>query len=68
MYLLKCLQGYISLGIRPYAISVQNEPQYSNPTYPTASFTPAVEGQVARALREAMQDNGLTDIKLIGME
>ncbi|KAF8346582.1 glycoside hydrolase family 30 protein [Amanita rubescens] len=68
MYLLKCLQGFVSLGIRPYAISVQNEPQYSNPTYPTASFTPAMEGQVARALREAMQKNGLTDIKLIGYE
>ncbi|KAF8736341.1 hypothetical protein AX14_000454 [Amanita brunnescens Koide BX004] len=67
-YLLKSLQGFVSLGIRPYAISVQNEPQYSNPTYPTASFTPIVEGQVARALRGAMENNGLADIKLIGYE
>lgn len=68
IYLLKCLQGFVSLGIRPYAISVQNEPQYSNPTYPTASFTPDIEGQVARALRGAMENNGLADIKLIGMK
>ncbi|KAK2465514.1 hypothetical protein APHAL10511_002406 [Amanita phalloides] len=67
-YLFKCLQVFISLGVRPYAISVQNEPQYSNPTYPTTRFTPTLEGQVARALRYLMKTNGLADIKLIGYE
>ncbi|KAF8626671.1 hypothetical protein AX15_004762 [Amanita polypyramis BW_CC] len=67
-YLIKCLQGFISRGIIPYAISVQNEPQYSNPTYPTAKFTPAIEGQIARALRYSMTTNNLSYIKLIGKE
>ena len=67
-YLVKCLQGFISSGIVPYAISVQNEPQYSNPTYPTTKFTPATEGQIARALRYLMTINNLSYIKLIGKE
>lgn len=67
-YLYKCLQGFISRGIRPYAISIQNEPQNINPTYPTSSYTPALEAQVARSLRSKMKLNGLAGIKVIGYE
>ncbi|KAF8637166.1 hypothetical protein AX17_003070 [Amanita inopinata Kibby_2008] len=67
-YLFKSVQGFISHGIRPYAISIQNEPQNNNPTYPTATFTPYMEGQVGRSLRNIMDSNGLSGIKLIGYE
>ena len=49
-----------------YAINVQNEPQNNNPTYPTATFTPATEAQVANKLRTLLNNNGLSDVKLIG--
>ncbi|KAL1725970.1 glycoside hydrolase family 30 protein [Schizophyllum commune] len=67
-YLLKCLQGFKSQGINLYAISIQNEPQNSNPTYPTAVFTPAQEAQVGNALRALMDNNGFGGVKLVGYE
>ncbi|KAF8064208.1 glycoside hydrolase [Lyophyllum atratum] len=67
-YLLKCLQGFRSKGISVYAISIQNEPQNVNPTYPTAKLTPAQEGQIGNALRSLMNANGFSGVKLIGYE
>ncbi|KAI5827850.1 glycoside hydrolase family 30 protein [Schizophyllum commune Tattone D] len=67
-YLLKCLQGFKSQGVNLYAISIQNEPQNSNPTYPTAVFTPAQEAQVGNALRALMNSNGFGGVKLVGYE
>ena len=65
-YLLKCLQGFKSQGVNLYAISIQNEPQNSNPTYSTAVFTPAQEAQVGNALRSLMNNNGFGGVKIIG--
>ncbi|KAF8890712.1 glycoside hydrolase superfamily [Infundibulicybe gibba] len=48
-YLLKCLQGFQSNGVKVYAISIQNEPQNSNPTYPTAKLTPTMKGKLEGA-------------------
>ncbi|GLB44591.1 putative glycosyl hydrolase 30 family protein [Lyophyllum shimeji] len=67
-YLLKCLQGFKSKGISVYAISIQNEPQNVNPTYPTAKLTPAQEGQIGVALRKLMDANGFSGVKLIGYD
>lgn len=67
-YLLKSLQGFKSKGITAYAIGIQNEPQNSNPTYPTAKFTYSQEGQVALALRSLMNNNGFGDTVIIGYE
>ncbi|KAF9047180.1 glucan endo-1,6-beta-glucosidase [Hymenopellis radicata] len=67
-YLLKCLQGFQNNGIPVYAISIQNEPQNSNPTYPTASYTPATEAQVGIALRSLMDNNGFGSVRLIGYD
>ncbi|KAJ6612396.1 glycoside hydrolase [Mycena sp. CBHHK59/15] len=67
-YLLKAVQGFNNQGIPIYAISVQNEPQNSNPTYPTCTMTPAVEGQIGAALRTLLNDNGLSSVKLVGYE
>ncbi|KAJ7225138.1 glucan endo-1,6-beta-glucosidase [Mycena haematopus] len=67
-YLLKAVQGFHNLGIDIYAISVQNEPENSNPTYPTCSMTPAIEGQIGAALRTLLNNNGLASVKLVGYE
>nr|GAT61145.1 glycoside hydrolase family 30 protein [Mycena chlorophos] len=67
-YLLKAVQGFQAKGIPIFAISVQNEPENSNPTYPTCTWTPAQEGQVGAALRTLLNNNGLSSVKLIGYE
>ncbi|KAJ7035388.1 glycoside hydrolase superfamily [Mycena alexandri] len=67
-YLLKAVQGFQGQGITIYAISVQNEPQNSNPTYPTCTMTPAIEGQIGAALRTLLNNNGLSSVKLVGYE
>lgn len=46
----------------------QNEPENSNPTYPTCSMPVAVEAQIGTALRTLMNNNGFSSTKLIGYE
>ncbi|KIM41936.1 glycoside hydrolase family 30 protein [Hebeloma cylindrosporum] len=67
-YLIKSLQGFKRQGIDAYAISIQNEPQYSNPTYPTSTLTAFQEGQIGVALKSLMKANGFPKVKLIGYE
>ncbi|KAJ7106818.1 glycoside hydrolase family 30 protein [Mycena crocata] len=67
-YLLKAVQGFKAQGIPIYAVSVQNEPQNNNPTYPTCTMTPAMEGQIGAALRTLLNNNGLSSVKLVGYE
>ncbi|KIM38454.1 glycoside hydrolase family 30 protein [Hebeloma cylindrosporum] len=67
-YLLKAVQGFQSQGFPVYAISIQNEPQHSNPTYPTCLMTPDVEGQIGSALRSLLNANSLSSVKVVGYE
>ncbi|KAJ7752198.1 glycoside hydrolase family 30 protein [Mycena maculata] len=67
-YLLKAVQGFVDQGISIYAISVQNEPENSDSTYPTCTMTPAIEGQIGAALRTLLNNNGLSSVKLVGYE
>ncbi|KAJ6476301.1 glycoside hydrolase [Mycena sanguinolenta] len=68
-YLLKCLQGFESEGITSlYAISIQNEPENSDSTYPSTSMPVAVHAQIGIALRTLMDNNGFSNVKLIGYE
>ncbi|KAJ6517693.1 glycoside hydrolase family 30 protein [Mycena vulgaris] len=67
-YLLKAVQGFESKGISIYAVSVQNEPENSNPTYPTCTMTPAIEGRIGAALRTLLNNNGLSSVKIVGYE
>lgn len=67
-YLLKAAQGFQSQGVPIYAISVQNEPQHSNPTYPTCSMSPDVEAQIVVNLRKLLDGNGLSNVKIVGYE
>ncbi|RXW18288.1 hypothetical protein EST38_g7567 [Candolleomyces aberdarensis] len=67
-YLLRAVQGFQSQGVPIYAISIQNEPQNSNPTYPTCLMTPDVEAGIVVALRNALDSTGLGRIKIVGYE
>ncbi|KAL0950447.1 hypothetical protein HGRIS_010396 [Hohenbuehelia grisea] len=67
-YLLKAVQGFQSQGIKVYAISIQNEPQNGNPTYPTCIMTPSVEGQIGSGLRALLNNSGLSGVKIVGYE
>ena len=46
----------------------QNEPQNSNPTYPTCTMTPDIEGRIGSSLRSLLNSNGLSSVKVIGYE
>ncbi|EED83900.1 hypothetical protein POSPLDRAFT_134943 [Postia placenta Mad-698-R] len=67
-YLLKCLQGYKSKGFDIWAISIQNEPLNSNPSYPTNLIDPFWESQVATKLRSLMNSNGFSGTDIIGFD
>ncbi|TFK47117.1 glycoside hydrolase [Heliocybe sulcata] len=67
-YLLKCLQGFQIKNIVPFAISIQNEPENSDATYPSCYMPVSVEAQIGTALRTLMDDNGFSGVRLIGYE
>ncbi|KIM59538.1 glycoside hydrolase family 30 protein [Scleroderma citrinum Foug A] len=67
-YLLKSVQGFHNKGIPVYAISIQNEPENSNPTYPTCSMPVSTEGPIGIALRTMLDGNGFSSVKIIGYE
>ncbi|KAJ3835095.1 glucan endo-1,6-beta-glucosidase [Lentinula raphanica] len=67
-YLFKCLQGFQSKGLTPYAISIQNEPQNSDTTYPSCSMPVSVEAQIGMALRSMMNNNGFGGVRIIGFD
>ncbi|KAJ3488425.1 hypothetical protein NLI96_g2859 [Meripilus lineatus] len=67
-YLLKSVQGFQSHGIPIYAISLQNEPQNSNPTYPTCKISSSQEAQIATALRTLLNNNGFSSTKIFGFD
>jgi O-glycosyl hydrolase len=67
LYLLKAVQALGRQGVEVYAICIQNEPQYSNPTYPSSTLTPDVEARIGRQLKSLLQLNRLSSVKLIGI-
>ncbi|KAF5347303.1 hypothetical protein D9756_009896 [Leucocoprinus leucothites] len=67
-YLFKCVQGWTSQGFRPHAISAQNEPLNSNPTYPTSKLTASQEGQIGTRLRSLLNSNGFSDVEIVGYD
>lgn len=67
-YLLKSVQGFQNKGFPVYAISIQNEPQNTDPTYPTCNMTADVEAQIATSLKLLLNTNSLSHVKIIGYE
>ncbi|KAJ3849787.1 glycoside hydrolase family 30 protein [Lentinula lateritia] len=67
-YLLKAVQGFKAKNLPIAAISIQNEPQNSNPTYPSCTIDASTQATLAKSLRSLLNSNSLTDIKIIGYE
>jgi O-glycosyl hydrolase len=67
-YLVKSVQGFKnSLGVTPWALSVQNEP--TNPTaYPSMSLDSSDESTVLGSLRGRLAQEGLGSVQLWGHE
>ncbi|KAK0473000.1 glycoside hydrolase family 30 protein [Armillaria novae-zelandiae] len=67
-YLLKAVQGFSGKGVPIYAISIQNEPQYSTDGYPSCWMPAATEAQIGRTLRTLLDNNGYSSVRVIAYE
>jgi len=56
------------LGFLPYTISIQNEPQHSDNSYPTMQLSVSQEAAVGVALRRLLDNNGFSRVKIIGYD
>ncbi|KAG1821411.1 glycoside hydrolase family 30 protein [Suillus variegatus] len=67
-YLLKSVQAFLDKGIPIYSISIQNEPENNDSTYPTCNMSVATEAQIGLALRTLLNNHGLSSVKIIGYD
>ncbi|CAE6370824.1 unnamed protein product [Rhizoctonia solani] len=70
-YLFKTVQQLSARGFPVYVINPQasfNEPQNSNPTYPTTSMSASQEAAIGQALRPLLDNNGFSSVKIVGFE
>ena len=56
------------LGFLPYTISLQNEPQHSDSSYPTMLLSVSQEAIVGVALRRLLDNNGFSCVKIVGYD
>ncbi|KAH6908492.1 glycoside hydrolase superfamily [Coprinopsis sp. MPI-PUGE-AT-0042] len=68
LYLLKSVQGFQAQGFPIYAVSIQNEPQHSNPTYPTCQMTPDIEAENCCSIAVPAELQWLGGVKIVGYE
>ncbi|KAJ7286152.1 glycoside hydrolase [Mycena rebaudengoi] len=67
-YLLKALQGFQAKGVPIYSIAIQNEPQYSDSSYPSTTIPVATAVTIGRALRDLMNNHGFSGVKILGYD
>ncbi|KAF9075456.1 glycoside hydrolase superfamily [Rhodocollybia butyracea] len=67
-YLLKAVQGFNNMSLPVHAISIQNEPENSNPTYPSCNIPADQQATIAKSLRAELNNNNLSSVKIIGYE
>ena len=67
-YLLKCVQGMNRMRLLPYTISLQNEPQHSQNSYPTMLLSVSQGAAVGVALRRLLDNNGFSSVKIVGYD
>ncbi|WP_225409468.1 glycoside hydrolase family 30 beta sandwich domain-containing protein [Stigmatella hybrida] len=60
VYYRKAIQAYQQQGIPIYAMTVQNEPLYTAPDYPSTSVSPAQSKQLTLALKNELNAHGLS--------
>jgi glucosylceramidase len=58
-YFRKFVEAYKVQGIPIYAVTLQNEPQHSQNSYPTCIVSSAQEAQLAQAVKQEMMAGGL---------
>ena len=68
-YFVKTINAYKAQGIPVYAVAAQNEPENSNSSYPTETFSSAEEGTfIGDYLGPALSSAGLSAVKIFGYE
>ncbi|KZO96858.1 glycoside hydrolase family 30 protein [Calocera viscosa TUFC12733] len=67
-YLLKSVQGFQSMGFTVSHLAIQNEPENSNPTYPTCIVNADDGANVAAQLRQLLNSNGFGNLKIMALE
>lgn len=63
-YYRKAIQAYQAQGIPIYGLTVQNEPLYTAPDYPSTNVTADQERQLIIAVRNELNANGLSGVKI----
>jgi O-glycosyl hydrolase len=69
-YLFDAVSGFTTAlnGHKPYSVTIQNEPQNPDPTYPTCTMSVDDMGQIGNALRSLLNNNGFGGVYTIGYE
>ncbi|KZT50966.1 glycoside hydrolase family 30 protein [Calocera cornea HHB12733] len=67
-YLFKSVQGFASKGFSVYAITIQNEPENTNPTLPSMSLDADTEAAIASQLRSLLDNGGFGNTKIIAFD
>jgi O-glycosyl hydrolase len=67
-YFVKFIQAYQSRGLPIAMVSMQNEPENCNSTYPTMNMTAADEATFAGDLSSALSAAHLTSTKILGFD
>ena len=67
-YFVKFVQAYRSYGLPVSYVSLQNEPENCDSSYPTMNMTPQDEIRLAQALRPALNSAGFTQTGILGWD
>ncbi|KIK56318.1 glycoside hydrolase family 30 protein [Collybiopsis luxurians FD-317 M1] len=67
-YLLNAVKSYFKEGFTVYAVSIQNEPENNDKTYPSATMTAVVQARIGKSLRTLLDQNNFNNVKIIGNE
>ena len=67
-YYVRFLQEYAAEGVDVAQVSLGNEPQHCNSTYPTMTMPVAAQARLATALRPALDAAGFADVAILGWD
>lgn len=67
-YYVRYLQAYAAEGVDVAQVSLGNEPQHCNSTYPTMTMPVATQARLATVLRPALDAAGFADVAILGWD
>ena len=67
-YLHRAVAAVRNAGFNVYAVSVQNEPEHENPTYPTCIMSASQYATIGNNLKNTLNSNGLGSVKVLAYE